>query len=489
MSDAPSKAPRNLLLAAGLATAGLLLWLALEWPFGVPGEWVWRPNEIQVHLWPALIVALLVSGVCWAVSRPGPWEEAPAVARAGWMALLILGIFALQVALLNAAGVPVASPGAIIASPVATTYYSVSLEVRDWRGWLAAYPEQMRALPYHARTHPPGFIVFFLLLRRAAKAVIPHPSEFLHAAAEVYRVFGIGPSATDAAAAMAAPFLMSLIGALSVCPLYLLGRDLVGPGAGVCAAALAAGIPALLLFGASPDLIVLAVAVTTLWLSYSAWRRSSLVRAFLAGLLLALGLFLSLGLLSVAGWLGLWALLGIVRSRQRSAIARRAVLQAAVGGAGLVCFYAALYFAFGYRPLAVAREGLFAHRGVTAVEAGRSYWNWLLMNPVEAAAFAGVPLVAAAIWSAFRRPEAGGLGRGWSFLGAWLITLALLDLSGTVRGEVGRIWLFLMWPLALAAAPRLAGRQNRAWVVAALSLLSMWQAIVMRGYLTLYDIR
>ncbi len=128
------------------------------------------------------------------------------------------------------------------------------------------------------------------------------------------------------------------------------------------------------------------------------------------------------------------------------------------------------------------------HREVTTVEFPRSYWKWLLMNPVEVAIFAGLPLVAAALWSwpgLARSPEWARLRH---FLAAWLIVLALLNLSGAVRGEVGRIWLFLFWPVSLAAGTWLASRPRPAAVTPVLVALQVAQALLMKGHLIIYSI-
>jgi hypothetical protein len=488
MTEWHEHSSRRLLVTAALVTAAFGLALAARVPIGIPGEWVWRPNELPVELWWAALSGLVLVAVTWLVTRPGWWAHLRPMGRAGALAFLILAVFALQCSLLNAVGAPWAAPGAVIASPVATTYYSVSLDIRDPSAWIASYPERMSSLPYHVRTHPPGFVLFFLLLRGACARLLPHPSRWLGEVAEAYRTFGIGLSPADAAAAIAGAFIISLIGALSLWPCYLLGRRLMGAEAALCSAALMAAMPGLLVFGASADEMVLTFTVITLWLSYSAWRQSSPVRAFLAGLTLAVGLFCTLGMLTVAAWLVIWLVVGMARSSDRAGAARRAVLGALAGGAGLAVFYLALYFTVGYRPLAVAREALLAHRGVTTVEAARTYWKWLLMNPAEMVVFAGLPLVIAALWSCRGTGQEPGLGRWRSFLLSWLITCALLDVSGTVRGEVGRIWLFLLWPTALAAGPWLAARPRRATVIALLVALTAWQAILMRGYLTIYDI-
>ena len=57
-----------------------------------------------------------------------------------------------------------------------------------------------------------------------------------------------------------------------------------------------------------------------------------------------------------------------------------------------------------------------------------------------------------------------------------------------MRGEVGRIWLFLLWPASLAAAAWSTRRAGREYVVPLLVLLQVVQTLLMKGYLTMYSI-
>jgi len=222
-------------------------------------------------------------------------------------------------------------------------------------------------------------------------------------------------------------------------------------------------------------------------LSYVAWKHARPLPAFLAGLVFALSAFFSLGVIAVGLWLVLLAVVGAIRRPDRMAVAGMFARLALTGLAGFALFYVVLYFALGYHPIAVARQALFAHHGVTVAEQARTYWKWVLMNPVECAVFAGLPLVIAALWAIpdlRRDPEMRCLN---TFLIASAIAFVLLDLSGTVRGEVGRIWLFLMGPLAMAAAPAL-DRPNRNGVFVAIVLLQVLQALLMRAHITLYSV-
>jgi len=483
---------RWLMLAATAATLLLAVALATGWQVGVSGEWVWRNNTLRTVLWPALVVGILLVVMTGVAGKPGRWTRLQPASRAIMLALFVLLVLALQWTLLTAVASPSLSwvaPGWIIASPNATTYFSASFEVRDARRWLASYPELMSSLPYHARTHPPGFMLFFLLVRRFTAAAIPRPPALLAAIAEGYnQTFGTLFSPADAAAAIIGAAAVALLGALSLLPLYALGRTLVGAKEAILGVALMSGMPGLLLLAASPDQIILLLAVLVLWLCYSAWRRNSPLHAFLAGVAAGVGLFFSLGFAVVGIWLLLWALLGLLGSGDRRMAARRALGAGVIALAGFALFHLVLYLACGYRPIAVAQQAFLAHRDITTSAFPRTYWKWLLMNPLEIAIFAGLPLVLTALWSARSLHAHPTFFRLRPFLIAWLLTLALLDLSGTVRGEVGRIWLFLLWPAPLAAAAWLALSRQRRWILVMLVLLQLAQALVMRTHITIYSI-
>lgn len=489
ISPADNRSARHLLLTAAAATVALGAALALGWEPGIPGEWVWRANVLPVYLWPALLAGLALVVLSAVGCRPDRWQRLSSAGRAGWLAALVVVVFVLQLSLLNALGGPWIGPGAVIASPNATTYFAVSLDIRGLRQWLASYPDLMPDLPHHAATHPPGLALLFLLVRRLCSALLAEPTPWLADTARLYSdTFGLGLAPADALAAAVSAYLIAFAGSLALLPLYFLVRGLADARAAICAAYLAGSMPGLLLLGASPDLIIITLAITALCLAYAAWRSGSAPLAFLAGLTVAVGLFLSLAFALVLAWAFLWCILGMLASQHRRAAFRRALLGGAVALAACALFYLALYFVSGYRPLAVVRASLAAHRDITTVAFARSYWKWVLMNPVECAIFAGLPLTVAALWSA--RGSLGGAprrGLRWFLLSALLVLVAL-NLSGVVRGEVGRIWLFLLWPAAVAAASWVALREQRAPIAALLVLLQVAQALLMRGYLTIYSI-
>jgi hypothetical protein len=477
-----------LILAAALATVGLGIALVLGWEPGLRGEWVWRRNALPARLWAPLGIGLALVLLSAALCCGRRWEAGRPFHRAAWMAALILLVFAFQVSLLNAVGPAWVTPGAYILSPNATTYFGVSLEVSNAAEWVADYAAALPALPYHAATHPPGFVLFFLAIRRATAAVIGPPSPQLAELAQSYSdLFGLGLAPADAAAAVVSALAIALIGALGLLPLYFLSCRLAGPRMAICAACLAGSMPGLLLLSASPDLVVCTLAIATLSTAYAAWRGKTIWIGLLAGALAGIGLFFSLAFGLVVAWLVMWAFVGVCRAAHAGRYFRRVLLWGMAAAAGLVILYLGLAVLLGYRPIEVAKQALSMHRTIAATESVRTYWKWVLLNPLECAIFAGLPLTVAALWS-WRALGDERLARLRTFVVSWLAILVLLDLSGTVRGEVGRIWLFLLWPASLATAAWSTSRAGREYVVPLLVLLQVVQALLMKGYLTVYSI-
>ena len=133
---------------------------------------------------------------------------------------------------------------------------------------------------------------------------------------------------------------------------------------------------------------------------------------------------------------------------------------ALAAGAAVACL--AVTIALGHEPLAAARTALAFHR--EAYTAPRSYALWLLWNPLDLALFLGAPLAAIGIARLAARP-ADAAAR---FRLAIASGIAALLLTGTVRGELGRIGVPLMALLLPAALGDRALAARDATLLAAL---------------------
>jgi hypothetical protein len=109
---------------------------------------------------------------------------------------------------------------------------------------------------------------------------------------------------------------------------------------------------------------------------------------------------------------------------------------------GLVVMLA-LEVLLGADPLRIFRTSMAFHLG----HIDRPYWPWLILHTWDLGLFFGAPLLGLAILSLAGRPDDGL--RQTAF--AVALTLLAQVVSGTGRGETGRIWLFFM-PLLLPGA-------------------------------------
>ena len=115
----------------------------------------------------------------------------------------------------------------------------------------------------------------------------------------------------------------------------------------------------------------------------------------------------------------------------------------------------------------------------------RPYLPWLLLHPYDMFIFVGLPVAAFALWRMIRlhRARRSSITPGDLFTGTAALTLVILVLSGTARGETGRVWLYFAPVWILLAVDVLADFGPRQWagflVLQAVCLLSMagfWRA-------------
>jgi hypothetical protein len=267
-----------------------------------------------------------------------------------------------------------------------------------------------------------------------------------------------------------AAWLLLAAGSLCVIPLAVLAGGRLHPGTSGAALLLFASVPSIVLFTPQTDHLILLTTMTAAAFAFEAVRRCSEPRALAlaaaAGFVAGVALFVSL---TSAAALGAWgiALAGNVALARDKVPTRRLIVLAAVAAAGLLAALA-VPAVLGMNWPAVVRacfEG--AHR-VQVLIYERRYSTWVLWNLVDFVLFLGPPLALATI-ATWRSP----------FAVALLVAVVALDLSGSILGETGRIWMFLMPLAVLAAAGSDARRSDRALVHLAASQMLVLLAMRM----------
>lgn len=477
-------------LAFSLLLAGLILtdaWPSLRGPAPETSEWYWpyllRPVE---RWWPSLLAGSALIGV-------GGWWLRRRDDRAGLpLFILFAASLALQVGIVYAdrKGVGAELVDRTL-SKASNGYLATAGEIEDLNDALRRFPDLMPVFDNeHARTHPPGILVAHWLTDRFLRHA-PALSQSLARPATFWRCTDLWVLARPPSVA-ASLFLWSwgplLLAAFTVFPAYRLSRDWYSPRSAKLPTLLVAALPALLVFAPTPDQVFACLAMLSLYWLASGLRRMGWGQVLIAGLVVSLMTFLSFGNVAWAALLGGYALLWWFRPEPEGAASwrnKRHTGIVALFVLAVLAFWAVYWFGWGVAPWEVARAGLGQHYEL--VTSLRRYDWWLGYNLVDFLLFAGPPVALGLIWraiSALRRRDWRLAPDGRLAL-LLVVLLVALDLTGSTRGEVGRLWLVFMPAAAVLSGGIFSRRLNDslnlwllfvAQVVLALSIGLGWRA-------------
>lgn len=459
----------------------LIVWLP-AFPLGIPGEWTWSriPYDSAniASLFLGAVIAAPVAAAYVALSRlaaPPDNVVTPPRMTGRLMALATLAFAWLWV--VQESG-PREIDGLgrsplVLFHPSHSGYFTEARDIQSLRDYLAGYEYLMaEGDVLHIGTHPPGLIVVQRLLLDLFEAK-PSLTRFFLATrprsvvdtTNVIAEIRAGrpandpdraPSLAEQAEIWAAALFVQAAAAFSVIPLYHLASRSVPPPAAWRAATLWPLVPALAVFLPKSDALLPLFGLSTLAL----WHRLAPPRwphALAAGAVFWLGMTISLAMLPVA------ALAGVLSVGQIAAAApetrRRYALETlratAVAAAAFLTLTASAYVLFDLNLFAVWTWNLRNHAAFYD-HYDRTYWQWLLVGPIELMLAVGAPAAVAAVAA----PK-GRLGPAKLVPLSVLVVIALLWLSGKNSGEAARLWLFLMPWVLWAGASAWAGEEGR----------------------------
>ena len=356
-------------------------------------------------------------------------------------------------------------------------YFWTAVTLEDLPQTLYDYPTWMQtAESDHIRTHPPGLLLANWLVVR----LLPPDSPLTTTLANQIRPLRctdvwLYDQPTNVPAGLGVwAFLPLLAAATAVVPAYLLTRQSDKKSI-VLAVAGVATMPALLIMSPLADQLYVPL---TLWIIVclnQGLQKNSLFYYFLAGLLLSIMSFMSLGntmlgiVIAVYGGLMVWQrpLPDIVTPKWHHIL---------IFGLGAVSCWLIYWLGWGVAPWEIAQAGLDEHYAL--VTSQRSYAQWFGYNLLDLLLFAGVPLLIGYGWFASRIVRRRRVETSLSALAfSVAVLLIVLLLSGSTRGEVGRIWLFMMPLFVVTGGYFLGGYLRSNWQVWWLIVLQVGLAI------------
>lgn len=430
-------------------------------------------------------------------------------------------------------------------SDTSNQYFSTAYAVEDVRQFTSGYAQRWQRPPSrlqaHVATHPPGAVLLYYGARRMLNTVPALQNTFTNLAESLtgYQAGELAASGNQVRRAAArsagassqfdlpgaavggalwSAFLLSLCLAVTVPAVYLLAKGAAVENSDSLALQEGRALLAAALFALAPTANLFAFSLDTVIACFAAWALACLAYrlnggapgwSVAAGVILALTSFVSFGTLAVWGivvlaivWnygarniatsTRLW--LRPTSGTERGAMPR-ALTDVGYCVVGFVLGWGLLLVLFPMHIVLIFKQAMAVHHEATI--AARTYGVWLWLNLVMFAMFCSWPVVAACIvavvgWMRGRCAESpetkaeGGImwDRAPLAIGvAALCTLLLLTVSGNVRGEVERLWLFALAPLCVLAACTL-GRSTASVRFAALLVgLQTMQTLALAGAL------
>ena len=340
--------------------------------------------------------------------------------------------------------------GEIVLSPTTTSYFTDALRIRRLAGLLPYFDQLMLGL--HSSTHPPGPILFFYPFAR---------------------LFGSPTGATVSGVVTGGLGSLGVLLTYSFASLWTKERR-----TRLLASALYALLPAMTLYFPELNQVFPIVAMLMIMFWHAALHSQRAVprETIYLGLTLAVALFFSYTMATVGAFLAYYGLYWLwLRGRTRAAFI--SVLQKAGVAVGLcVSIYVVLHLATGYHPIAAfhsAQSWQTVYQGLLHRSNAPFY---MLYDPYEFLLGSGMlvlPLIAFQLYKWSRHFDLTDNAVALTLIG--LATLLTIDLTGAMRGEASRVWLFLQPLVVVPAALELARFRRRWW----LTILGMqWVILV-----------
>lgn len=322
------------------------------------------------------------------------------------------------------------------------------------------------------KTKPPGLVSFYLVARGLIGRVVPGVLEDPARCLEVVSRIGA--------------YAFPLLAALVVLPLFAV-EGLISRGSERYVSSLLwISVPSVLLMPVLPDqfLYPLLASVTVMVIGFAVLRGSGWL-ALLAGALVYTGAYFSFSLLPLLGLALAWPLVRFFAGR--GAVKPSDTGRVLVGlAAGIALAWMIGLVLLGYDPVARYANAFLFHRQVKNVQlSAGSLLDDLVLNNLEFALWSGAALYVLGILGcivALRQVVVRRMDEKHVLALAFAVAYLVLNLGGQTRGEVGRLWIFLLPVVAIVAsrpAMRVLPNPNRsAILVLGLQLVTAGAAFI-----------
>ncbi len=409
----------------------------LRGPAPYPPDWRWpyEPTNTLSRIWgPLGVIALIILIFKKKENKTLKSKNYKTIS------MFVILSFLLQISLLyfSRSGVEVLIHRTI--NPMISGYFSVSTQVFDLGGFLRNFNQSLYDYPMYAKFHPPGGILFYYFLEFILR---PFAHFFTN-------ILAVTPSHSDVALlwnglrefqkfnALVSGFVVAFIASLSIIPIYFSSRILYEEKAAIRSSALFIFVPSVLLFTPLIDVFMPLFTATSLYFYLKGSQTKNYLYFFFAGLILFLGAFFTLTFIPLLFFFSLLFFLKFIQDKKDLKI----VIENFISfSSGFLLIPFLLFFA-GFNFIDTVRTIMIYHE---AAQSGREHLIWYFYNIYDFIIFAGIPVGIMFAYhileslKTFRKTKS--LKKIDSIFLSFIIMLLVVNFSGTVRAETGRIWL------------------------------------------------
>lgn len=391
-----------------------------------PGEWPpeWRWPYLFVNttnkLWLPLIIILITFGFTYFI-------EKRKVKLNNWLFLILFislsYLFQLSILYFSRSGLSVLIHRII--NPDLNGYFTEAMKINNLSEFIANYQKNVLSFSMHATGHPPGVLLFFWVMEKIVNLIPFLKSISVNLIPYHFDVKLIWNSLTitQRSTAIISAFLIPFLGSLNIIPLYFLVIKLFNYKTAIRATLISIFVPALTLFTPLPDVFFSLFFLASFYFFIKGLNDKNMYSMLLSGLIFSIGLFFSLTILPLI-FINIFYLI----KNKNIKLSFYFVL-------GSVIFYLVLYL-FKYKVFTVS------YTLMTGLPKNRSYLSWIFYNLYDFFVFTGIPIIIIYLTMFVKKIKE-------PLFVAFTIMLLILNFSGAVKGEVGRIWIPLMFPLVI----------------------------------------
>jgi hypothetical protein len=441
----------------------LALHVDLAWVRG-PVEWRWPRHDSTIaktRVWLPLLLLVVVLGGMKGLEKP--LNRRPSLSPF----FLFIASLLIQISFVYLESAPVWVT--LFHRTVSSTsggFFSVASNTQDIPSLLQQFPSAMAQFnAVHPRTHPPGLLLFFWSMSGWLSSWPTFSESFSTLlrptiCQDAYLTTLPNTVLASASVQMSVP----VWGALTVFPFYGLARRLSNDMTARWATLLLVLSPSMVLWAAQWNQLYAFLTAVCLYLAHLGLTRRLWWLFLVAGLLVSIATFLSLANLALACLIPLYSLIFILFTSQSWRTGLYGYWQQGIAyGVGLASVWLIYYLTYGVGFWDITRAGMAVH-----TELDRTYTTWLGYNLYDFFLFLSFPILILALQSLRLAVNFSGtsaiasqynqlnlretaVSPALAAIFTFWITLLALNLSGIVRGEVARLWMFLV-PLAVLAA-------------------------------------